>query len=231
MIERARRRVSRLGLLLSLAAAPAAGRVAAQGDEPAPASRHALGSVTVTIPSPRGFEEVLTRLPDMRARMGDTDRLETLASHLPAEVVRTYKPGQDFTFYTKVSISRAAKTSDVPDAMFAELTKQLAGASVYEQDFVQKRLAELEKERGVTLEKPMQLGVVDRTPKSLTTLMLMTVGAGGRKWNVLGTNSAMHLRKRLLFVYGYRVFETTKDREILEQFTKEWVRAILAANP
>src|SRR5262245_30889349 len=230
MIGRARRRVSWLVLLVPLAVTSSAGQVAAQGGAPAASSRHALGSVTVTIPSPKGFEEVLTRIEDVRKRVPDTDRLETLAAHLPSDVVKTYKPGQDWAFYTKVSISRAAKASDVPDAMFTQMTKQLAGASVYEQDVVQKRLAELEKERGVTVETPLQLGVIDQTPKSMTTLMLTSVSSGTRKLNLLGTTSVMHLRQRLVFVYTYRVFESSKDRAILEQFTKNWVRAILAAN-
>ena len=121
---------------------------------------------------------------------------------------------EDLKFYTKVSISRATKTTDLPDATFADVAKQLAGANVYDEASVRERIAELE-----------------RQPKSATTLALAAVSMGERKTNILATTSLLHMRHRLLMVYTYRVFETAKDPTILQDFTKEWVRSSLAANP
>lgn len=194
-------------------------------------NRYALGSVEVIIPPPQGFEEVLSRFEEMRARMPDSDRLENLAAHLPADVVRTLKPGQDLSFYTKVTVSKAAKAVDVSAETFASVAKQMAGTKVFEEDPFQKWLRELEKDRGVVLDQPLQLGLVDQTPTSSTTLVLAAVSRGDRKVHLLATTSVVYLRRRLLMVYAYRVFETAKDRTILEDFTKAWVRAIAAANP
>jgi len=138
---------------------------------------------------------------------------------------------EDLKFYTKVSISRATKTTDLPDATFADVAKQLAGANVYDEASVRERIAELERQRGVILEKPSQMGMIDQTPKSATTLALAAVSMGERKTNILATTSLLHMRHRLLMVYTYRVFETAKDPTILQDFTKEWVRSSLAANP
>jgi hypothetical protein len=224
------------GLIVAIAVAnPSAVpvlRLARQTPQQAEAQyQYALGNVTISIPPPKGFEEVLSRVKDMRDRMPDTDRLETLAAHLPADVVKTYAPGQDLTFYTKVSISKAAKTSDVPETLFADLKNKISTGNVFDSEALRKYLAGVQQQRGITMTQPIQLGIVDQTPQSITTLMLMTIGDRNRRIDVLSANSTMYLRRRLFFVYSYRVFETTKDIATLTAFTKDWVGSIVAVNP
>jgi hypothetical protein len=192
---------------------------------------YALGNVTVTIPPPKGFEEVLGRFDDIRKRNPDSERLENLAMHLPSDVAKSFTPGQDLTFYTKVSVSRAGRAVEITDAFFADAAKQVAGANAFDQDAVKQRLAELEKQRGVAITQPLQMGTIDQTPNSMTTLALAAVSAGDRKVNLLMTTTLLHVRRRLVFAYAYRVFETSRDRTVLETLTKDWVRGILAANP
>ena len=193
--------------------------------------QYALGSVTISIPPPKGFEEVLSRFQDMRDRMPDTDRLENLAVHLPADVVKTFVPGQDLSFYTKVSISKAIKTSDVSETFFAGMKKEMASGKVFDAEALRKYLAEVKQKPGITVNQTVQLGVVDQTPETITVLGLMTVTAGDRKVDVLFSTSGVYLRRRFFIVYSFRMLETTKDVAALIAFTKDWVGSIVTANP
>src|SRR5262245_61790251 len=83
-----------------------------------------LGNVSVDIPPPRGFEEMLSRSDQFRQRIGEPERLWNLAAHLPAAAAKNFTADQDIPLYTKVSISRAAVETDITDGFFAGVIQQ-----------------------------------------------------------------------------------------------------------
>ena len=204
-----------------------------QTQRPLSAAPHVyqLGNVTVVIPPPRGFEDMLSRSEEFRQRVGESERLWNLAAHLPSEAARTFKAGQDISLYTKVSVSRAGVEADITDGFFAGLVKQQADPAVYDQDFLKKYLAERSQQLGITVDKPVALGVIDQTPNSYSTLAMSTVSTSDRRIDLLFSTSLLHLHRRLIFAYLYRVIESQKDQALVETLTRDWVRSILAANP
>jgi hypothetical protein len=205
------------------------------GAQPSPSTTaphvYSLGDVSVTVPPPQGFEEMLGRSAEFRERLIQNERLVNLAAHLPGESVKTFTPQQDLPLYTKVSVSRAAMTADISDEFFEGLIKQQAATSLYDQDFLKKYLADLGKRQSVAIEKPIPLGTIDQTSKSFSTLALMAISQGDRRLNLLVSSSFLHVRRRLIFAYVYRIVESQKDQALIETLTKQWVRSILAANP
>ena len=190
-----------------------------------------LGNVSIDIPPPRGFEEMLSRSEEFRRRIGGSERLVDLAAHLPSEAAKTFKADQDISLYTKVSISRAAVETDITDEFFSGVVKQQSATDVYDQDFLKKYLAERGKQLGVTMDKPVALGAIDQTPTSYSTLSLTAVSNGTRRIDMLFSTSLLHLHRRLIFAYVYRIIESQKDQALVETLTRDWVRSILAANP
>jgi hypothetical protein len=185
----------------------------------------------VDIPPPRGFEEMLSRSAEFRQRIGEPERLWNLAAHLPSETAKTFKADQDIPLYTKVSVSRAAVETDITDEFFAGVVKQQADTTIYDQDFLKKYIADRAQQLGVTLDKPVPLGLIEQTPRSYSTLGLTTVSTGDRKINLLFSSSLLHLNRRLIFAYVYRIIESQKDQALVETVAREWVKSILAANP
>jgi hypothetical protein len=208
-------------------------REAFQAPRPLSAAPHVyqLGNVSVDIPPPRGFEEMLSRSEDFRRRIGESERLWNLAAHLPSEAAKTFKADQDIPLYTKVSVSRTAVEADITDEFFAGVVKQQTDNAVYDQDFLKKYLAERGGQLGVTIDKPVALGLIEQTPRSCSTLALMTVSGADRRVNMLFSTSVLHLRRRLIFAYVYRIVDSQKDQSLVETLTRDWVRSILAANP
>ena len=150
---------------------------------------------------------------------------------MPIEAAKTFKADQLIPLYTKVSISRAAVETDITDEYFAGVVKQLSDTSVYDQDFLKKYMADRSRQLGVTMDKPVALGTIDQTPKSYSTLAMTTVSTGDRRINMLLSTSLLHLHRRLIFAYVYRMIESQKDQALVETLTREWVKSILAANP
>jgi hypothetical protein len=60
--------------------------------------------------------------------------------------------------------------------------------------------------------------------------MITDVQAFGRKKTMLTSLSLVNVNRRLLYVYGYKVFSSESDIRALTDFTKKWTAAILAAN-
>ena len=187
---------------------------------------YALGAVTVIIPPPEGFEDASTR-QEVRDRFPASDKVDTLAIHLPASVMRTFDPEQDLTFYTQVAVAKASKTDDMPASMIAEFAERFAKGEMPDQ---KKQLAELAA-RGWRITESLNLGVFDRTPSSFSGLLLSGLSVEGKSANILRSTSLIHLKARIVNVFVFRKFETEADRTVVEDFTKTWVRRIIAANP
>lgn len=190
-------------------------------------NEYKLGAVTVVIPPAQGWEDA-SAMPGMRDRFPSSDRLETLAIHLPASVLTNYDPDQDLTFYALVGVGTMVKAENSPLSLIAEVAQRFASGEVPDK---QKELQELAARTGVSVTGPINMGVFDRTPASFSGLLAARVTIGARGMNLLTSTTFVLLKKRLVNVYVYRKFETDADRTALQDFTKAWIRRIIAANP
>jgi hypothetical protein len=188
-----------------------------------------LGNVSVTIPPPRGFTEVFRNF-EVRERFPDSEGLIYIAAYFPSDVAQNFKPDQDLTVWAVVAVNRQYKADDVSDALFAEIEMELAGPDVFNSESIARRRDELEKRRGVTSGQPVNMGIVDKTAKSTTTLVSSTFRVGERSMDVLTAITLVHVRRRLLLVYTNRQFNTSQDVSSLLAFTKRWVKNILVTN-
>lgn len=205
-----------------------------------------LGSRTVRIPAPEGFTEIFSRFDRIAARLIATEDPgnEVLTSHLPRSVIPQIEANQDrdLEFYTKVSVSKRAKTSDQTPAMFTELKtsveKEIDALTDPNSPLLRraegnagKNLTELlGSETTVKFNQPVNLGVFDNGEKVISSMMLMNIQLNDKKFSVLGTTSFVNINHRLVFIYTYKMNPAKEDIEMLRNFAKKWTAAIIAAN-
>jgi hypothetical protein len=143
-------------------------------------------------------------------------------------VLANYDPEQDLTFYAKVGVGTTVKAEKLPLSLIAEFAQRFASGEVPDK---QKELRELAERTGISVTEPVNMGVFDRTPASFSGLLASRVKSGSRAMNVVTSTTFVFLKERLVNVYVYRKFETEADRTALQDFTKAWIRRIIAANP
>jgi len=90
--------------------------------------------------------------------------------------------------------------------------------------------AEYGREAKLDLKQPRRLGFFEKKADVFSALMITDVQAFGRKKTMLTSLSLVNVNRRLLYVYGYKVFSSESDIQALTDFTKKWTAAILAAN-
>jgi hypothetical protein len=214
---------------------------------PAPASDwFQLGTKKVRIPAPQGFTEIFSRFDSVVARMKATEdpNNETVTSHLPTSSLAKYEANQEqrLDHYTKVSVSKNLKTTDITPEYFAEVVaeteKQLATLGDPNDQLLKKiegnsskGLSELwGKETTVKVNQPKNLGAFDRGPNLYSVLLFVSGDLNGKKYSTLTTISLLRINQRLVWVYTYKMDPTQADIAMLKTFTKKWTAAILAAN-
>jgi hypothetical protein len=80
------------------------------------------------------------------------------------------------------------------------------------------------------LAQPRNLGTFEKTKNVYSTMLAMTVKTPTGETPVLCGASFVNVKGRTLFVYVYRRFTSEKDAELVRDFTRTWIRQILAAN-
>lgn len=232
------RKVTLALLLLAAALVPAA--------EAQQSHTYQLGTKQVAIPPPSGFAEGMSQSDHVATIMTSTEspNNEVLASHITLEDLARIKRGEqpEFSFYTKVSVLKAAKAREMTDADFAALVKQFESTSPQVFDVngpvmkgaikhIQGGLSEAAgKDVKVELGQPQNLGSFEKTKDVFSTILLLTVKGEGRELPLLGTLSFVNLKGRLVFFYTYRKFNSEKDAELLRDFTRGWLKEVVAAN-
>jgi hypothetical protein len=205
-----------------------------------------LGTKSVVIPEPDGFVEA-TAQSDSIARLftaTESPENEMLAVHIPKEVLEKIKRegNADLNFYTKVSISRRLKALDVTDDDFAKLVAALPAVSNRVLDIKGPEMQKIERDinSGLTelsgedmnlkFDQPVNLGYFEKTKNVFSMMIVMKLKNRTDKLPLLCGMSFVKINQRLLFVYTYRRYESSKDVEILQNFTRKWIKQILAAN-
>jgi hypothetical protein len=202
---------------------------AAQPASPPTVTLLPFGRVTLTLPAPAGFVEVRAGSEEFQKRFASTDTQDSLAVHLPKETAAAYQSGQMLTFYTLVRVLRELRAVDISAADFEDLAEQMASkklmASKEFQDFLAK-----EKQQGSPVGQPVDLGLLERTPNSVSVMALLPVSAGDKQATLVGVNSSVFVRNRLLYLYMYRVLESPADFKIVQDAAIDWVARTVAAN-
>lgn len=209
-----------------------------------------LGTQSLRIPAPTGFEEAASQFEQIKTRFTtteapDNDMLAVHLLHADCEKLRAGESGT-FNFYTKVSVRRAIRDVDYSAERFASLVAAFRenGSQILDinsptmkgiVDRLDKSLSELSKQdTKVDLSQPVNLGEIDTRPNVYSVILLMNfttkVGDSEQTVPILGGLTYMRAGHRLIYVYTYRKYESKADVGVLRDFTKQWIGQILAAN-
>jgi hypothetical protein len=236
------KRIPQLALFTLLFATVAFSQAAAQKAS----DSFQLGTKTVRILAPATVTEIFSRFDHISARLIATEDpgLETLTVHLPTNSLAKYEADQrqSLDFYTKVSVGRNLKTTDVTPEFFAAvvasteeqlktlgdpndpLLKKIEGNT-------SKGLSELlGKETTIKINQPKSLGAFDGGPNLYSTLLFVNVDTNGQKHSTLITISFVRINQRMVNIYCYKTNPTQADVAMLTTFAKKWTAGILAAN-
>jgi hypothetical protein len=209
-----------------------------------------LGAVVVVIPAPDGFEEAASQFEGVKSSftLPEDPGNDMLAVHLlttDCDGLRRGEPGQ-FNFYTKISVRKAVREVDFSAAEFAAIPAEFhkSGAALLDLngprmkatlEHLDKGLSELtQNQTKIEMSQPENLGEFDNRPSVYSVMLLLTYkfqsGDTQRVTPVLGGLSFVRVKQRLLYVNTYRKYESKADLEVLRDFTRQWINAILAAN-
>ena len=201
-----------------------------------------LGGRFVRIPAPDRFTDTMLLFPRIAGRLiaSESPLNEVLAVHVTDDILPQLRNGDepDLPFFTKVSVLKQLRSADVePDfqAIKTEFEKQSPG-------MLQSVVSSGEKGAGERLSKhwggetnlkigeTRSLGYFDKQPESISALFVMNLEIFDRKMVILGSMSLVHVNKRLLYVYVFRIPTSDNDQNIVTNFTKAWTAKLIAAN-
>lgn len=141
--------------------------------------------------------------------------------------------------YALVEVPRRAEFSDVSPEIFKQITDgmgQQFGAAVAaslkdQQDEINRRLKALETTPAeVTLEKPVQLGVLFCKPNACAFGMIMPVTAKGTTTKMMAGILVLRVQHRVIFIYTYNRFENSDSVKWVSTTEEQWSDAILKSN-
>jgi hypothetical protein len=202
-----------------------------------------LGGRNVRIPAPDNFTDTMTQFPRIAGRLiaSESPLNEVLAVHVADEILPRLKNGDDpdLPFYTKVSVLRQLRNADMETAEFqalaAEFEKQSPGMlqSIVKsgEKGTDERLSKYwGGETNLKIGETRTLGHFDIQPRSISSMFIMNLEIFDRPMLILGSMSLIHVNKRLLFLYVFRLPTTGNDQNIVAEFTRSWTAKIVAAN-
>ncbi len=208
-----------------------------------PAGSVDLGGRPIRIPAPDNFTDTMLLFPRIAGRLiaSESPLNEVLAVHVTDEILPRLRNREDFDlpFYTKVSVLKQLKSADIElsdfQAVAAEFEKQSPGMlqSVVrsgEKDTGERLSRHWGGETNLKIGETRTLGHFDKQPHSISSMFLMNLEIFDRPMLIFGSMSLVHVNKRLLFVYVFRIPTSDKDQTIVAEFTKTWTAKIVAAN-
>lgn len=205
-----------------------------------------VGTQRVVIPPPAGFINGYERIPAITARFkGDDPDSLTLAVHVPtgvALILNAGKPVEWLDFYTNVYLPKSMTGVEVTPPMFAEFAAGMeknAGAALDINNpetmaMIKRSLEAIEKRTGrppdMDLKQTKFLGTVQKDANVLSLLVMADIESSDGIRRLIATTSGVVVNSRLIYISVYKRFTNEKDIADLQNFTKTWTAAILAAN-
>ncbi len=228
---------------VALFACSAAAQPVSEGNSRIAATSVELGSRTVRLPVPDRFTDSLLHFPRVASRLiaAESPMNEILAVHVADEVVPVLRDGHDpdLPFYTKVSVLKEFKNIDVEPTEFKTLAADFEKMSPGE---LQTAVKSVERHAGeglsnywgtdaaVKIGETRMLGYFDKQDQVLSSLFVMNVEMFGRKLLILGSMSLVHVNKRVLFLYVFRLPTGGDDQGAVTALTRSWTAKTIAAN-
>jgi hypothetical protein len=207
--------------------------------------QYQFGNRQITIPAPDGFTNVYGRFPQVTKRFNATEDPgnNVLASHVPDYFVEKLEESEniDLDFYTKVSVSKSARSTPVtlehykavvhdleenfesymnPDG---ELIKQVEKNS-------EKGLAGIGTKSRIDMTSTKSLGFFEKNEHVFSAMSVHSTNISGRMVKTLMTLSVMYVKQRLFYVYVYKMFPDDYAAKDLVTFTRRFTAGIVAAN-
>lgn len=232
-----------LVVCIAALALPAAAQTVSTEAAKVSAAAVELGSRTIRIPSPDRFTDSLLHFPRVASRLiaAESPMNEVLAVHVADDIVPVLREGADpdLPFYTKVSILKDLKNVDVEAAEFktlaAEFEKMSPGELQSAVRSVEGHAAEgLSRYWGtdaaLKVGETRMLGYFGKQEQSMSSMFLMNAEMFNRKLLILGSMSLVHVNKRVLFLYVFRLPTGADDQAIVTGLTRSWTAKTIAAN-
>jgi hypothetical protein len=207
--------------------------------------RFNLGGRTIVVPAPEDFTNGLGRFERFTTLITATEGpdLDILAAHVPNLIVEDLsKAATPIDLYTKVSVAKKARSMDITPESFAVIVtaveKNFTNYVDPNSPIMKRSIASANtkmKERtgedvGLKLREPTNLGFFDKRPGVLSTMAIMNVEANGRSQAVLTSVSFLLVNKRCIYVAVFKGLTGDEDVKTVQDLTKKWTTAIIAAN-
>jgi hypothetical protein len=155
-----------------------------------------------------------------------------------ADAIRSSKKAA-LTRYALVEVLRRAEFTELSPSDFKQFTDTL-GAQLGEtvnahlkdsQDEINRRIKALGSASAeVTLDKPIQLGILFCKPDACASGMIMPITSNGTTKKMAAGLISMRLQSRLVFLYTYTEYKDESTIQDLRSMDERWVDAILQAN-
>ena len=202
-----------------------------------------LGGRSIRIPAPDNFTDTMVLFPHIAGRLiaSESPLNEVVAVHVTDEILPRLRDREDLDlpFYTKVSVLKQLKSADIELSEFqllaAEFEKQSPGmlqsiVKSGEKGTGERLSQHWGGETNLKIGETRTLGYFDKQLHSISSMFLMNLEIFDRPMLILGSMSLVHVNKRLLFVYVFRITSSGKDQDLVAEFTKAWTSKIIAAN-
>lgn len=205
---------------------------------------YAVGSVTIAIPPPAGFENVIGTIPNDHDRFTANPKAGLLAIQVRSAIVPQLRqsPLMPLEIYTRVVVSPEIADQKITPELFGEVVAVTKSGfdSLYDKngEVLASSKANITEwtshVRGrttvVDVAKPLNLGSFNESPDSFSTLMLSEVEYNAIKVPMLISTSMLRLKDRLVNVSIYKRNPKASDVNTLTDMTNIWTASILAAN-
>ncbi|HEV7859158.1 MAG TPA: hypothetical protein VGO91_11120 [Pyrinomonadaceae bacterium] len=209
-----------------------------------------LGDKTIVIPPPEGFEEAASQLSFIKDYYTTTEapQNDMLAVFLPTDAIEKLKRHEknNLTGAAKVSILKKVRGTDVSTEEFAATVSAFEKYGGKMLDIngpemkallkrAQKGVSDITREEvQIDLSQPINLGPFERTSKVYSTMLMVRTKAelnGNQEEHLEFIGMSLVLvKQRLLYVYTHKIFTSPDEMEGHKDFTRRWIRQIIAAN-
>jgi len=199
------------------------------------------GGVTLTIPSPASdFAEVGDKLRTtlFELLLPSTNRL--LSAYLPAQKLAELNAGKLLGWmdlYAMLEVPRQAEYADCTEQAFAKVLQSIDPSLA---NLDAKTVAQMEEEMNIHLKsigtKPVEmgrpeiLGKLFQKSNAAALAMLIGIKRDERSVNMACAFAVLRVKKRLIFAYVYRKYESPDEVIWLRKNLEAWCDAILTNN-
>jgi hypothetical protein len=208
------------------------------------ASGYTVGSVTIAVPPPQGFENVIGTISNDHDRFSANPKEGLLAIQVRSAIVPQLRnmPLMPLEIYTRVVVSPEIADQTITPEFFGEVVTVTKSRfdSIYDKNgevlaSAKTNISEWASHvRGkttvVNVAKPLNLGSFNESPDSFSILMLAEVEYNGVRVPMLISTSMLRLKERLVNASIYKRNPTESDITVLTEMTNTWTASILAAN-